>query len=111
MLRNPYITHSLLAALYSIILFYIVYLLSLCGFTVHHAYYVFVPLLVSIFFYGREAGQLEHDFRSFGDQTLTAFRKGLIIFFWPFTNVLQWLFPTLTTIGISLLMYTFKGVV
>jgi hypothetical protein len=102
-LKNSSITHPALAALYSLIVFLVAHLV----FQVPPNYsWTFAALLVAVFFFAREAGQLEHDFKNQGSTSLQAWYRATLPFFWPGSNILQFILPAVSATVVGFLLYT-----
>ncbi|WP_060772463.1 hypothetical protein [Methylobacterium sp. AMS5] len=97
LLSLPLLTHFLLAALYT----------AAIGVPLWFAYgmhgLLVAAALVSTFFYGREAGQREHDLKRSGVHGLRAWLGATFLFLWSRSNVIQWLVPAGTALGAALL--------
>ena len=61
--------------------------------------FVAAAMIVSAFFYGREAGQREHDLKNAGAAgPVMAWLGSLLMFRWSLDNLFQWLSPTLAVV-------------
>lgn len=85
LLARPLVTHTLLAALYTLLIALVLGLLK-----VAHGP-IIATLMVSPFWYGREAGQQEHDLKHTGTSPLMAWLGAEFAFLWTRDNWLQWL--------------------
>jgi hypothetical protein len=84
LLARPLITHTLLAAGYTLLIATVLGLLH-----VAHAP-IIATLIVSPFWYGREAGQREHDLKNMGVSPLWAWLGAEFAFKWDVSNAQQW---------------------
>jgi hypothetical protein len=84
-LARPLVTHTLLAALYTLALG--------SAFTALGLPYSWLvaALVVSTFFFGREAGQREHDLKRAGTGPVIAWLGAEFAFKWDRDNLAQWL--------------------
>jgi hypothetical protein len=85
LLARPLVTHTLLAALYT---FVVALVLKAVGFPLPA---VVATLMVSPFWYGREAGQREHDLKHAGTSPIMAWLGAEFAFKWDRDNLAQWL--------------------
>jgi hypothetical protein len=86
LLARPLVTHTLLAAAYTLLISTVLGL-------VHVAHgQIIAALIVSTFFYGREAGQREHDLKHMTPPTsgVMAWLGAEFIFKWDISNAQQW---------------------
>lgn len=92
--KNPLVSHGVLALVDVMILTLGFFhpLLGALG-------AVWAASLVSVFFYGREAGQLEHDFKRDGVSPVKAWARATFLYGWPWTNIVQWLVPTFMAVA------------
>lgn len=92
---RPLIAHGLLGLLYTALLLLVVHPLAAFA-------------LVSVFFYGREVGQLGHDLEAKGASGFTSWWKSLLLNFdlWIIAQVVA---PVVSAAGLSAGLYTLKG--
>lgn len=97
-LAYPLVTHFLLASLYlAVVGLPAAYLFGIWGLVVS-------AICVSVFFYGREAGQREHDLKNLGVNPWLAWLGSEFAFKWSRSNVLEWASPTIA-VALGVLIY------
>ncbi|MCP1540043.1 hypothetical protein [Methylorubrum extorquens] len=101
LLKFPLITHFLLAALYTALLGLGLYPLFELNGTLVGA------VIVSAFFYGREAGQREHDLKRRGWNPFLAWLGTALFFAWSGSNRWQWITPTIASVLVYLAAWWF----
>ena len=61
-------------------------------------------LVVSTYYYGREAGQREHDIKHAGWDAVQAHLGAEFLYGWSFENLEQWLAPTCAAWAVAILL-------
>jgi hypothetical protein len=68
---------------------------------------ILAHLIVSTFYYGREAGQHEHDLKHSGTKPLLAFAGSEFGFLWGLDNLVQWLAALGGSAAVAAALYFF----
>lgn len=112
---NPYWTHPLVAAIETLVLFAMLHF-GLPALGVHSipvfVFCVVLPaVIVSTFYYGREAGQREHDLKHATPPSgeVAAFFKAEYALGWSIDNWLQWLVAAAATVFVALVLFFLLG--
>jgi hypothetical protein len=92
---SPLISHPLLAALYTVVL-------GFAAKAVHLSYpWVVAAIVVSAFWYGREAGQREHDLKNMGVRPIPAWLGAEFAYRWNGANWAQWLVAAASSAAVA----------
>lgn len=102
LLGNALLSHAALAGLYSLVLFGVIYSVA----SLEHA--CSIPfLIVTVFFFGREAGQWEHDFKRDGVDGFASWYRSLLFVSQGTDATLQWVVPVLSSGFVCGMLYLF----
>jgi hypothetical protein len=66
-------------------------------------------LVVSTYYYGREAGQREHDIKHAGWDAVQAHLGAEFLYGWSLPNLQQWVAPTCTAWAVAALIYLIRS--
>lgn len=111
---SPYVSHPLIAAgLAAVFIVVVDTALKALGIT-QVPVAVFAAVLgavaVSSTYYGREAGQREHDLKNAGTKQPWAALGSLFMFLWSGSNVLQWLVAAAGSAAVAVALLLYVGV-
>lgn len=104
LIKNPLVSHAVISSLEALAV-----TLALRLFGVAHAP-IIAAVLVSTFYYGREAGQREHDLKHMSPPKggVTAMLGAQFGFLWSLDNLVQWLAAAGATAAVAAAL-TFAG--